>query len=131
MGRETYEVLSLDDPLYGHLYADTQLVVVTRTLRSEQHPHVMMVPDQLGARLDRLRAQPGKNIWLFRRGELFRTPPGTELCHTVELAAVPGLPGGGVPFLPAPRRLLEPTGQQLDWRSGIVLLSYGVVRPVD
>lgn len=74
MGRKTYEVLPLDDPLYSHLYADTQLVVVPRILRPEQHPHVMVASDLLEARLDRLRAQTGKDIRLFGRGELFRTP---------------------------------------------------------
>ncbi len=128
MGRKTYETLSLDDPAYGHLYADKALIVVSRTLRPEVHPRATVVADLTPAYLEQLRRRPGKDIWLFGGGELFRTLLEMGYVDTVELAVAPVLLGDGVPFLPppAPRHRLKLLDQQLFPQSGMVLLNYAV-----
>lgn len=128
MGRKTYEAISLDDPEYGPLYAGKRLVVISRTLRPEQHPRVTVVSSGVQAYLDRLRLGHGKDIWLFGGGELFRTLLELGYVDTVELAMVPILLGEGIPFLPtpAPRISLELVEQRLYQRSGIVVLSYRI-----
>ena len=124
MGRRTYEVVEA-----GFLRG-MKTVVVSRTLRAEDHPGVTIVRDRVRETIEELRAQPGKDIWLFGGGELFRLLLELGCVDTVELAVIPVLLGGGLPFLPAPavRRSLSLRGQRVYPRSGIVLLEYDVVR---
>ena len=123
MGRRTFEVAGGSVPS-GH-----SVIVYSRTLRQEDHPGVAIqrAPDK--AMLDALRAQPGKDIWLFGGGELFRTLLELDCVDTVEPAIVPVLVGGGRPLLPSPavRRRLSLTGKRVYEKSGIVLLQYDVV----
>lgn len=122
MGRRTYEEL----PGGGEL-GRMKIVVASRTLRPEDHPDVAVVSDDLEETLRRLRSAPGKDIWLFGGGELFRSLLELDLVDTVEPAVIPVLLGGGVPLLPPPaaRRSLRLTGRR-EYGSGIVLLEYAV-----
>lgn len=51
-------------------------IVVSRTLRPEDHPDVVIVPG-IEALTD-LKASPGKDIWLFGGGKLFAASPRRE-----------------------------------------------------
>ncbi|GIV99990.1 dihydrofolate reductase family protein [Roseiflexus sp.] len=128
MGRKTYEALSLDDPAYGHLYADKEIIVFSRTLRFQEHSRATIVAELTLNYMDQLRRQPGRDIWLFGGGELFRALLELERVDTVELAIAPVLLGGGAPFLPSPtvRRRLNLIDQRRYEKSGIVLLNYAV-----
>jgi dihydrofolate reductase len=74
-----------------------------------------------------LRAQSGKDIWLFGGGELFRTLLEMGQVDTVEVSIMPVLLGGGVPLLPSPAQQtkLKLSGHKI-YRSGIVALVYEV-----
>ena len=48
----------------------------------------------------KLKAAPGKDIWLFGGGSLFSRPLGMGLVDTVEVAIIPVLLGKGIPLLP-------------------------------
>lgn len=128
MGRKTYEILPLDDPTFGPLYADKELIVVSRTLVPEEHPRVTVISVLTPEYLEKLRRQEDKDIWLFGGGELFRTLLDLGYVDTVELAVVPVLLGGGIPFLPAPTptRRLRLIGHRLYQQSGILWLSYAI-----
>lgn len=130
MGRKSYETLPLDDPVHGKLYAGKEIVVVSRSLTPGKDPRVTVVSGNLAACVEELRFREGKDIWLFGGGELFRTLLELGFVDTVELAVVPVLLGGGIPFLPAPAptRQLKPVGQRLYRQSGILLLQYEVAR---
>ena len=123
MGRRTYEVAG------GSVSPGMKTLVVSRTLRQEDHPGVSIVSNDVKQTLDELRAQSGKDIWLFGGGELFRSLLELGCVDTVEPAIVPVVLGGGRPFLPAPavRRSLSLTGQRVYQKSGIVLLQYAVL----
>ncbi|HET6360631.1 MAG TPA: dihydrofolate reductase family protein [Gemmatimonadota bacterium] len=123
MGRKTYE-LTLSQPGPG-LGGD--MVVVSRSLLPEDHPGVTVIADDLEARVRELKERPGKDIWLFGGGELFRSLLDLNLVDTVEPAIVPVLVGGGVPFLPSPAVLkkLKLTDHRV-FPSGIVWLVYTV-----
>jgi len=106
-----------------------KVIVFSRTLRQADHPEVEIVADGVEARLRTLRAEPGKDIWLFGGGELFRSLLALGQVDTVELAVIPVLLGGGTPFLPpGSRRHPLRLAAQEAYPSGMVSLSYEVVR---
>ena len=123
MGRRTFEVAG------GEGSAGMNTLVFSRSLRQKDHPGITIVSKQIQETLNDLRAQPGKDIWLFGGGELLRSLLELGCVDTVEPAVVPVLLGGGIPFLPAPavRRRLALTGQRVYEKSGIVLLQYDVI----
>ncbi len=124
MGRRTFEGA-------GAAFPGMKVVVFSRTLQQKDYPAVTIVSDHLKETVDALRAQPGKDIWLFGGGELFQSLLALGCVDTVEPAVIPILLGGGRPFLPAPsvRQNLALTGQRVYKKSGIVLLTYDVVLP--
>lgn len=126
MGRRTYE--DVQDLLPQ--YQGKRIVVFSRTLRPEEHPDVTIASGGFEQQLDELRSAPGKDIWLSGGGELFRSLLDLGYVDTVEPAVLPILLGGGRPFLPAPamRQKLNLTGKRVYEKSGIVLLTYDVVR---
>jgi dihydrofolate reductase len=124
MGRVTYLDMTTrgTDGFWGK-----KVLVFSRTLRQEDHPEVEVVSEGIEERVRELRAQPGKDIWLFGGGELFRSLLELGLVDTVEPAIIPVLVGGGVPFLPNPaiQTRLALTGHRV-FPSGIVWLEYTV-----
>jgi dihydrofolate reductase len=102
-----------------------KIIVFSRTLQQRDYPDVRIVADKERDTVAALRAQPGKDLWLFGGGLLFRSFLDAGLVDTVEVAVVPVLLGGGIPLLPvrAERAKLKLTGHQV-YGSGIVLLEY-------
>lgn len=124
MGRRTYEVAqSMGDRLGGG-----KIFVVSRTLRPADHPGVTIIADNLAETVTALRAAPGKDIWLFGGGSLFRSLAKAKLVDTVEIAVIPILLGEGIPLLPPPtkRIRLTLTSQKVYKKTGIVSLVYDV-----
>ena len=78
-----------------------------------------------------LRAEPGKDIWLFGGGLLFRSLLGLGLVDTMEVAVSPVLLGKGIPLLPPPAKQtkLKLTGHKI-YKTGIVSLQYAVKQVV-
>jgi dihydrofolate reductase len=75
-----------------------------------------------------LRAETGKDIWLFGGGSLFRSLLDAGLVDTVEVAIMPVLLGEGIPLLPSPARQtkLMLTGHKV-YKTGIVSLEYSIL----
>lgn len=121
MGRRTWETS-------GSMDGDADAVVVSTTMDPRAHPTLTVIGDQVRTRVGALKDRPGKDIWLFGGGELFRSLLAEDLVDTVEPAIVPVLLGGGVPFLPEPavRRRLTLTEHRVYPKTGIVLLQYDV-----
>src|SRR5262249_115965 len=69
MGRRSYEFVKGAGG--GGSTAGMQVFVFSRTLRQEDHPGVTIVddPEELMAEL---RSKPGKDVWLWGGGSLFR-----------------------------------------------------------
>ena len=106
------------------------VVVFSRTLRPADYPAVSVVNSDPVESVRSLKAKPGKDIWLFGGGGLFRTLLEAGLVDTVEPAVVPVLLGDGIPMLPspAPRTKLSLSGHRLYPKSGILILEYTVSR---
>ena len=125
LGRRTFE--GMKGAGGGGSMPGMQVFVVSRTLRQEDHPGVTIVdnPEELMAEL---RSKPGKDVWLWGGGSLFRSLAEVGLVDTVEVAVIPVLLGEGVPLLPAPakRVTLKLTGHKLYANTGIMSLEYAV-----
>jgi dihydrofolate reductase len=104
--------------------------VFSRTLRPADYPAVSVVNSDPAQTVRLLKARPGKDIWLFGGGGLFRTLLEAGLVDTVEPAVIPVLLGDGIPMLPQPalRTKLSLSGHRLYQKSGIVLLEYTISR---
>jgi len=128
MGRKTFEAAA---GMGGGAMPGMKAVVASRTLRPEDHPRVTVIGHDLAAEIDTLRAGPGKDVWLFGGGDLFRSLLALGLVDAVELTVVPVLLGGGRPFLPAPtdRAPLRLTGSRVYEKTGLVSLTYDVLPP--
>jgi dihydrofolate reductase len=126
LGRKSFEVTQAQGGGAGGM-PEMKTYVVSRTLRRKEHPGVTIVGANLKEEIANLRQAPGKEIWLFGGGELFRSLLDLGLVDRVEVAIVPVLLGGGIPFLPAPaaRARLTLTGQRI-YKTGIVSLEYDV-----
>jgi dihydrofolate reductase len=128
MGRKTF-LTTLQQGGSGAM-PGLDVVVFSRTLRPADYPAVSVVSSDPAEIVRSLKARPGKDIWLFGGGDLFRTLLEAGLVDTVEPAVVPVLLGAGIPMLPAPasRTKLSLRNHRLYPKSGIVLLEYTVNR---
>ena len=125
MGRKTYEVLTAQG---GHgALPGLDVVVFSRTLRPVTHPGVRIVNDDPCELVAALKAKPGRDIWLYGGGVLFRSFLDAGLVDTVEVAVIPVLLGAGVPLLaPGAATKLTLADQKTLPVSGIVALAYSV-----
>jgi len=125
MGRKTYEVLTAQG---GHgAMPGLDVIVFSRTLPAATHRGVRIFNDDPREIVSALKAKPGRDIWLYGGGTLFRSLLDAGLVDTVEVAVVPVLLGAGVPLLPpgAATKLVLADQKTLPV-SGIVALVYSV-----
>ena len=123
MGRKTFETLRSQGP--GGPSAGMNIIVVSSTLRSSDHPDVTIIGRDAAGAVAALKALPGRDIWLFGGGMLFRSLLDARLVDTVEVAVMPVLLGGGIPLLPSGQRVADlclVSSKALS--SGIVMLAY-------
>jgi dihydrofolate reductase len=127
IGRRTFEGMARGKKKPGAM-PGMKTLVFSRTLRQRDYPKVTIVAEEAEETVTALRAEPGKDIWLFGGGLLFRSLLGTGLVDTVEVAVMPVLLGGGIPLFPPPAEAakLNLTGHKLYSKTGIILLEYAV-----
>ncbi len=125
MGRKSYEITRQHG---GAGMPGMDVYVISQTLRQEDCEGVTVSNDP-AATVAALRQTPGKDIWLFGGGELFRSMLELQLVDSIEVAVIPVLLGGGIPLLPhtAPQVSLKLTAHRLYARTGTVLLEYAIV----
>ena len=123
IGRRTFELMQKGG---GATMAGMQTIVFSRTLQQGDYSKVV-VSNNVAETISSLQEKPGKDIWLFGGGELFRSVLDAGLIDTVEVAVVPVMLSQGVPLLPAGSRspVLKLT-EAKPLPTGIVLLSYAV-----
>ena len=125
VGRRTFE------PMASIKRGETPGVktyVFSRTLRQQDYPGVTIIAEGAEETVAALRAEQGKDIWLFGGGSLFRSLLDAGLVDTVEVAIMPVLLGEGIPLLPPPvlQTKLKLTRHKIYKKTGIVSLSYSV-----
>jgi len=125
MGRKTFEAATAQGGTGAMPGMD--VVVFSRTLPPSTRKGVRIVNDDPRGIVPALKAKPGRDIWLFGGGELFRSLLDAGLVDAVELAVMPILLGSGTPVLPpgAATKLVLNEQKTLP-TSGILMLSYAV-----
>jgi dihydrofolate reductase len=125
LGRKTYEATSSGG---GGGMPGVKSYVFSRALKQADARGVTVSNDP-SQTVSALKAQPGKDIWLFGGGLLFRSLLELRLVDTIEVAIMPVLLGGGVPLLPdTPERAgLQLVKHQVYEKTGTVMLEYALV----
>jgi dihydrofolate reductase len=130
MGRRTFEGMG---GAGGSGQPGVKTIVFSRTLRQEDYPNLTILtivsetPEQA---LAELRAKPGKDIWLFGGGLLFRSLLEARQVDGVEVAVIPVLLGEGISLFPpkpsSERFKLRLASGRTYYKTGIVSLEYVV-----
>ena len=123
MGRKTYQMMTAQGGTGA--MPGVEVVVFSRTLKPRDAKGIRVTKDSPADVVAALKKKPGRDIWLFGGGELFRSLLDAGLVDTVEIAVMPVMIGSGIPLLP-PGALATLTlaDQKILKRSGIVVLSY-------
>jgi dihydrofolate reductase len=132
VGRRSFEAMAGSGEGAAGMSSGLRVIVLSRTLKPSDHPQVTVLSERVAETLGAMRYDPGKDIWLFGGGELFRSLLELHLVDTVEVAVIPVFLGGGIPLLPSPalKSRLELTSHRVYARTGTVSLEYAV-RPRD
>ena len=124
MGRKTYEATMAGGA--GSMQG-LDVVVFSRTLPAMERKGLRITSDDPGDVVRAMKARPGRDIWLFGGGVLFRTLLDAGLVDSVEVAVMPVLLGEGIPLLPPGGSTTLVLSDQKTLRgSGIVLLAYSL-----
>lgn len=125
VGRRTFEAMGRGGASNS---SGTKTFVFSRTLRQEDYPKVTIVSENVQETVAALRAEPGKDIWLFGGGALFASLLQAKLVDTVEVAIIPVLLGEGIPLSPPPggQTKLKLTKHKVYKKTGIVSLEYTI-----
>ncbi len=102
MGRHTYELAISQGPMLKSM--EMAVFVVSTTLTPSEHKDATIISADVQQAVADLKAQRGKDIWLFGGGALFRTLLDAGLVDLVDVSVIPVLLGSGVPLIPAGRR---------------------------
>ena len=126
MGRRTFEVAQSRPGSLERM--QMEIFVVSTTLDPRHHPGVTILANDIPAAVSALKAQPGKDIWLFGGGVLFRSLLDAGVVDAIDIAVMPILLARGVPLLPEGRRCALHLTECKTLPSGILSLSYSIAR---
>jgi dihydrofolate reductase len=124
MGRKTFELLIADGG--SGTMPGLDVVAFSRTLPAREERGVRVTGEDPPTVVAALKAKPGRDIWLFGGGILFRELLDAGLVDTVEIAVMPVMIGSGIPVLPPGASTKLVLGDQKTLSSGIVVLAYSV-----
>jgi dihydrofolate reductase len=102
--------------------------VFSRTLRPADYLAVTVVSSDPIEYIRQLKGQPGKDIWLWGGGELFRTCLEGGVVDSIEVGLVPILLGGGIRLLPdTSTRATLVLKKETAFKTGGMFLEYAIV----
>ena len=127
LGRRTYELTQ--QPGAPPWPNGWRVFVFSRTLNANDHPVVTVVSADISDAVAELRAEPGRDIWVFGGGSLVASLLAADLVDEIQVAVMPVLLGIGVPIVGAgaPRYRLNLTSFDVS-ATGIVNLKYDLRR---
>lgn len=124
MGRKTWDILQAQgeaNPLRGQ-----RVVVASRTLPTADG--VTVVQGDLAAHVAALKAESGRDIWLFGGADLAGQLIDAGLVDRLEVAVMPVLLTRGIPLLPPGRQHPLALVSARSLPSGIQMLVYDLLR---
>ena len=124
MGRHSYDVFVATGGSPGPALPT---YVYSRTLPEGERDGIVFVRDAI-PHVQTLKEQPGKPLWLWGGGDLFRQLAEAKLVDAVDVAVIPVLLGGGIRLLPepGPKLTLELKRHRLYEKTGTLFLEYDV-----
>lgn len=125
MGRKTFELASSQGR--GGAIPGIEVIAFSRSMAPAKRKGVTVTPDDPAQVITDLKKKPGRDIWLFGGGALFRSLLDAGVVDTVELAVMPVMLGSGIPVLPpGSQAKLALADTKVLPDSGIVVLAYSV-----
>jgi len=128
MGRRTFEIAQTRRAIFSG--SVQRWIVVSRTLKPEDHPDTTIVNSGIEAAVAALKAETvpesQKDIWLFGGGVLFRSLLDAGLVDAIDVMVMPVLLGSGIPLLPEGQRQTLHLESSESLPSGILRLSYSI-----
>jgi dihydrofolate reductase len=125
MGRKTYDVMAAMGEQGGAM-PGIDVIVFSRSLPASRRPGLRITADDPVKVVKALKKKPGKDIWLFGGGVLFRTLLDAGLVDTVEVGVSPVLLAQGIPLLPPGARATLTLSDHKVLPSGSLALAYSV-----
>jgi dihydrofolate reductase len=125
MGRKTYEIAKTRRELFSG--SAPRWVVVSATLNPQSEPDIELIADRLPEKVAALKSEPGKDIWLFGGGVLFRSLLDAGLVDSVVLTVIPLMLGSGTPLLAEGARAKLNLTESKTLPSGTLILKYSIV----
>ena len=124
MGRHSYDVFVATGGSPGPALPT---YVYSRTLPEGERDGIVFVRDAI-PHVQTLKEQPGKPLWLWGGGDLFRQLAEAKLVDAVDVAVIPVLLGGGIRLLPepGPKLTLRLKRHRLYEKTGTLFLEYDV-----
>jgi dihydrofolate reductase len=122
LGRKTYDIAKA---LGGGDFGNTKPYVFSRSLPPGERDGIIFVNESPADLVARLRAQPGKDMWLMGGGELAREFLKADLVDEMYIGILPVLIGEGIPLFPSgfPQREFELV-ENKSYSRGLVALMY-------
>jgi len=124
MGRRTYEVASERGDLLKDM--GMRIVVVSTTLAAAHLRGITVLDRDIAESIRALKAESGKDIWLFGGGVLFRSLLDLGVVDAIEVSVFPVLLGSGTPLLPEGRRGILKLETCKPLPIGVLMLSYSI-----
>lgn len=122
MGRKTFELVQRHG--LGPLRT-MKVVVCSTTMQPADHANVRILDKDVPVSVAAMKREPGKAIWLFGGGALFRTLLDAGIVDTIEVALMPIIVGDGIPMVArGPRSPALRLTDSTTLPSGIVMLRY-------
>jgi len=119
MGRRSFEQ-------YGGAVDGMRTYVFSRTLPRDAVKDVTVLGEDGIDRLRELRAEAGKDIWLFGGGVLFGSLAAAGLVDAVEVSVMPVILGAGVPLMAGNSNRVKLKLVSSDRAAGAMSLNYSV-----
>jgi dihydrofolate reductase len=124
LGRKTYEV----SRRLGAKFDSGRTIVFSRQARPADAPTgVEFVNEAIGSFVDRLRSQPGKDIWLMGGGEIIASFLDEGAIDEMVLSVAPVFIGEGIPLIARRHRHVPLHLRAVEqFEDGLVQLRYGL-----